>query len=1482
MPQDTKVPKLDESAKLVGQPKDELNTNNISADHDFSVNLDIKSRAPYISVLIGINPENSMKIMALKDSGAAFSIIRKSVFDSLPLSSTVTPTTFENKYVGTADITKRTQVYGVVTLSLTFTDSEGKSLTIPSPMYLIDNLSEHAIIGHNILHSPLKHYETRDVLALKSSPDIKIEIPDQDHIDLFKIPILYNNEKANQPHIQNVQGIALEDTVLPGLSTMTIPMKIPCSTDSLDLYVHESQQLPYMVVPESVQKSNDGSSYLSITNYNKYPLFIKTHEPLANLHTIDELNEAHLNNISSAPIFATALDDDPYMSKTEKDNALQDFQNSGIANTSASHIIDKAPCLTSFEHKPKITYSLEERIKGIDVSHLTLEEQVAAQELFSRKLNVLARDPFDIQHTDVIEAHIELKPNSQLMQSKYVPIPWSMHEEATELLEYYIAKDVIRICDEPTPFVSCMLFSRKKSGKIRALLDARILNYNCQKLAVSVSSVQEIQSFLSQKTHLSVIDLSNAYFHIPISDDTCKYTAFLDHRRRKLCFKSCPQGYINSAFYLDHLLARLLSDIPEAKWFADDVIIATNGSYATHLKAIGRVCDRLIQGKLRIQHSKVSLCKEYTEFLGIIYRNDGSYKIPEARLSGYLKLPPPQTSKLLTSFLCSLSFYRRLIRDFARITEPLHDIAKTSSKSPKAIKWSPDLTQAFENTKTALKTASAMNLPKQGLPYKCYSDASNVGIGFVVCQIDKNNTEIPVCFLSKLFTSAERNYSTYRKEVVALLYGMTQMSYFFTDQIITVVTDCRSILFLKSAKDSSSFLTRAALALSKYQIRLLHIPGTENVTADYLSCSQAPPSDLTDIKPLSEKESVHLIEKLCIPQNFTLSPDMVKSLLLGDSPTKRSAANSRQRKSVVSCSPRDSLPTLKPERKIKMPRLIRGSISSIGDNNEEATISVVTRSATREREQVRDSDASNDAMTGPNNNSSHRSMADQASLSYNNTNNTNGSSKPPPKDGDKGTSGQTYPLDVIHYKSKIIASGTLPLKDFSIAQWSDPELEPLMTSLTNGDRKKNFKLIDGILLHMLHNTPRLVIPNSLMTLLMQTYHDSIHAAHPSACQMYKNVSKSYFHKNLRQEIYKYVEGCAHCITSSTFHKPKHTFQGSFQAYCPRAVWCMDLAHGFPTTSRGNSSIILFVDYFSLYTVVAPIKGKTQGEILNAIRTHIITPFGPPAALRCDRESAVVRSHWNQAYLDSLNIRLLATAPASPFSNGVCELHVKATKTLVRKVTSQLANSTDWDENLLPIQLSINRYNRLRGYSSEQIMFGISLPRPDDVIQICDSPLTLDNPALIMQRADNIRKLVDEHRQQVKENAANRQNAARKTHQYVSGQLVYVQNQTIQQHGALVAKFKGPYVIDTVDNNGQTVLLRDIHGGPTFKEHKIHLRPLHQPLQSTKLNTGWDKILKRELTKQIADLQIQSHRTAADTNQQASVIYDDLGCLTVSF
>ena len=86
--------------------------------------------------------------------------------------------------------------------------------------------------------------------------------------------------------------------------------------------------------------------------------------------------------------------------------------------------------------------------------------------------------------------------------------------------------------------------------------------------------------------------------------------------------------------------------------------------------------------------------------------------------------------------------------------------------------WTPSVQKSFETLKQALTTAPVSAYPDFSWPFLVAIDASSAAIGAVLSLLDENGREHAMYYASRSLNEAEKNYSTYEREGLAIFFTL--------------------------------------------------------------------------------------------------------------------------------------------------------------------------------------------------------------------------------------------------------------------------------------------------------------------------------------------------------------------------------------------------------------------------------------------------------------------------------------------------------------------------------------------------------------------------------------------------------------------------------------------------------------------------------------------------------------------------------------
>ncbi len=121
-------------------------------------------------------------------------------------------------------------------------------------------------------------------------------------------------------------------------------------------------------------------------------------------------------------------------------------------------------------------------------------------------------------------------------------------------------------------------------------------------------------------------------------------------------------------------------------------------------------------------------------------------------------------------FVGFLNFYRRFIKGFSKLAQPLHNLTKKGV----TWKWTHVEQKAFDALKEAVAKEPVLLFPQLAKPFEMEVDASAIAIGAVLNQEGEDGRKHPIAYYSKSFSTPERNYDIYNRELLAIVKALQQ------------------------------------------------------------------------------------------------------------------------------------------------------------------------------------------------------------------------------------------------------------------------------------------------------------------------------------------------------------------------------------------------------------------------------------------------------------------------------------------------------------------------------------------------------------------------------------------------------------------------------------------------------------------------------------------------------------------------------------
>lgn len=461
--------------------------------------------------------------------------------------------------------------------------------------------------------------------------------------------------------------------------------------------------------------------------------------------------------------------------------------------------------------------------------NLTAPQKVIGDTIITQFKSISTEEK-GLGRTDLISHRIDTG-DAQPIRQRYYRMSPEKQRILTEQVDEMLALDVVEYCE--SAWSSPVLIVNKKNGQPRFCLDSRKLNAITKRDAYNLPYVSEILDSLRDAKYLSSIDLSKAFWQIPIVPEDRDKTAFYVPNRGTLRFKTTAFGLTNAPATQQRLVDQLFGDM-EFKTFAylDDIIIISS-TFEEHVSRLLRVLDKLKNANLTVNFEKCKFFRSELRYLGYVVDARGLRTDPE-KVEAIINFPTPTNRKELKRFLGTATWYRRFVPNFSTVAGPLNKLTSNGKKSPPFV-WSQEADAAFNALKESLVSAPVLSCPDYSLPFEVHTDASNYGVGAMLTQT-LNGKEHPIAYMSRSLTGAEKNYSITERETLAVLTAVEHWRcYLENGQTFTVYTDHSALKWFLSLDNPTGRLARWGVRLSSFNFEMKHRRGVDNVIPDALS-----------------------------------------------------------------------------------------------------------------------------------------------------------------------------------------------------------------------------------------------------------------------------------------------------------------------------------------------------------------------------------------------------------------------------------------------------------------------------------------------------------------------------------------------------------------------------------------------------------------------------------------------------------------------
>ena len=404
--------------------------------------------------------------------------------------------------------------------------------------------------------------------------------------------------------------------------------------------------------------------------------------------------------------------------------------------------------------------------------------------------------------------------------------------EELEATHQFITESLAKgyITDSKSPYASALFYRKKKDGKLRPIMDYRILNKWTVQDNYPLPLITNIIERLQGKTLFSKFDIQWGYNNIRIKKED----------RWKAAFKTPFGLYEPTVMYfgltnspatfcrtMQKMLWNWLNKYPDKTGnYIDDMVVATKGDPQWHWQIVAELLDIFQQNSYFLQPAKCEFEVSRIECLGLVV-DGNTLSIDPKKADGLHNWPRTLSNvKEVRSVLGVLGYQHPFIPHYANIARLL----TTLTKKNQPFSWTPECRVALDTLIDAVTQGPTLAQPDLSLPFFLQVDASAYATGAILTQKDARGKHRAIGFLSKTFNEAKRNCNIHDREPLAVFRGLTHWWHLLlsSPHETTILTDHKNLEYYKEPHHINRRIARYVQRMQDYNFIIKHIPGESN------------------------------------------------------------------------------------------------------------------------------------------------------------------------------------------------------------------------------------------------------------------------------------------------------------------------------------------------------------------------------------------------------------------------------------------------------------------------------------------------------------------------------------------------------------------------------------------------------------------------------------------------------------------------------
>ncbi|KAL0212094.1 hypothetical protein RCL1_005720 [Eukaryota sp. TZLM3-RCL] len=345
---------------------------------------------------------------------------------------------------------------------------------------------------------------------------------------------------------------------------------------------------------------------------------------------------------------------------------------------------------------------------------------------------------------------------------------------------------------------------------------------------------------------------------------------------------------------------------------------------------------------------------------------------------------------------------------------------------------------------------------------------------------------------------------------------------------------------------------------------------------------------------------------------------------------------------------------------------------------------------------------------------------------------------------------------------------------------------------------------------LLNQEGKIVIPDNLRQTILLNIHGLVQSGHPSLRSSISRLKESHFFwPSMVTDMEDHVRRCPACQKTAPIPSLKVPSSGSLWADRPFSRLNVDTIGPLPKDIQDHQFVLVFVDSFTRYTILVPLKKLNALETAYALVWNVCAIFGIPLCIHSDNGPEFANAVF-RGVCDQLAIEYSNSIPHYSQSNGLVERRHRDILQSLRKLLIDFNDYDNWATYIPVVQLLINaEASSATGHTPYELMFGSSFSsRSDPTLILKAMETTNSSSSLLKEYQLKLNRILEKREEAKKIQNSKLPQPSKHPNNFRPGDLVLRHSKSSKKlHGS----YLGPFLVIEAPSSSSVTLQNLITG-----------------------------------------------------------------------